>query len=755
MTVWQPYVDDPLFTPALPLGYAALPAVEAERLVRYLEAVAARRGILHTAVAFNAVYFGYDIHYGGYPGGPVDFDRFSVIPTGDVEVDVPPVGAMVNFTAGSEPLYAEVVYKEGAHPLLGEDGSLPGWVSGAPFGATSPEEGPAGDVVPVAAERIVADFHAFGQELTVTRARLERLRRKGQGLEVDGHLLVRSRARTAADAAADDLELYVRYLLGPARGQLLDGPLPMILADDAKEEALTAALRGVMRTIDEALNAAESLRRWRHYAFSRAALAARLGDDGPLGGGDLRIVASALGKTPETSRRRFGPADTITYTAIGPRLRMYNGASSRLQGIDYATAVCHANTVISDDIRGSADEKNVLPSGVHLRLDDTWQGGGVWRASYPPGPYADVDPLTPLGLGWLGQLPDAPPEELVDEPIDETDDSTLLSVSDSQLSWTLPLRLSHTLQGTAPLPKRVAEEMTYFGLADAAVRLRLRHDGSEFAPADAEQEVRVERTGAALRLTGVDWPLEFFPGIVLTFSWSRGAPTLNATSTLLDGPVLFDGDLIEHLYAAWVLTRDRAPGLGQPGEKGPDTLRARVLRAIRRVGLLDPEGVAALARECLDDVVFDAELTAGARPILEPVVTELIDTGVLQVERGGRDGRGMIRLPAREGDAPVEILVWRPAVTPFFPKGDDGGDSEDLWGDSVETSRERERPDDQSRLIRFLRPYEVQPFLRRLRPGHHATDEARAEYRRIRERYGYSGELPPGYTLVRGHRRGG
>ncbi|WP_147268633.1 hypothetical protein [Sphaerisporangium album] len=706
-------------------------------------------------MAFNAVYFGYDIQYGGYPGGPVDFDRFPVVPTEDVEVDAPPVGAMLNITAGPEPLYAEVLYKEGAHPLLGEDGSLPGWVSGAPVGATGPDEAPAADVVPVAAERIVADFHAFGQELTVTRARLERLRRRGRGLNADGHLLVRSRYPTAVGAAADDLELYIRYLLGPARGQLLDGPLPLILADDAEEDVLTAALRGVMRTIDEALDEAESLRRWRHYAFPRAALAARLGDDGPLGCGDLRTVASALRRPPETSRRRFGPADTITYTAIGPRLRMFNGASSRLQGIDYAAAVCHANTVISDDVRGSADEKNVLPSGVHVRLDDAWQGGGVWRASYPPGPYADVEPLTPLGLGWFGQLPDAPPEDLVDEPIDESDDSTLLSISDSHLSWTLPLRLTHTLQGTAPLPERVAEEMTYFGLAGGAVRLRLRHDGSELAPAEAEQEVRIESTGAALRLTGVDWPLEFFPGIVLTFSWPRGAPALNATSTLLDVPVLFDGDLVEHRYASWVLTRDRAPGLGRPGEKGPDTLRARVLRAVRRVGLLDPEGVAALVRERLADVVFGAHVTVAAHLMLEPVVAELIDTGVLQVESGGRDGRGLIRFPAREGDTPVEMLVWRPAVTPSSPKGDDGRDSPDEWGEGVETSGEREQSDDRSRLIRFLRPYDVQPFLRRLRPGHQATEEAKAEYRRLRERYGYSGELPPGYTLVRGHRRGG
>ncbi|MET8154874.1 hypothetical protein ABZT47_00795 [Sphaerisporangium sp. NPDC005289] len=753
MTVWQPYVDDPLFTPALPFGFASLPAVEAERLIGYLEAVATRRGVLHTAVAFNAVYFGYDVNYGGYSGGPVDFDRFPVIERGDVVVDAPPVGAMLNISAGPDPLYAEVMYKEGAHPLLEGGGSLPDWVSGAPAGATRSADEPAGNGAVVATERLIADFDAFGQGVTVTCARLERLSRKGRALDADGHLLIRSRYLSAADAVADELESYIRYLLGPARGQLLEGPLPLVLVDDVQEDELAAALRGAMRTIGQALDASHVLRRWRHYAFPRSALAERLCDDGPLGGGDLRTVASALGRAPESSRRRFGPGNMITYTAIGPRLRTLNGASSRLHGIDYATAICHANTVISDDILGNVDEKNVLPSGVHLRLDDPRQGGGVWRASYPPGPYAEVDPMTPLSLGWFGHLPDPLLEDAEEEP-DEPDDGAMCSVTDSQLSWTLPLRLKHTLQGIAPLPERVVEEMTYSGLVGTTVRLRLRHQGHELTQAEAVQQARIERAGAGLRLAGVDWPLDYFPGIVLTFSWPRGAPTLSVTSTLLDVPVLFDEERIEYRYAPWVLTRDRAPEPGQVTGNAAATLRARVLCAVRRAGLLDPDGVAILSRERLADVVYGLDVPDAGRLLLEPVVAELIDTRVLTVEQAGRDGTGKVRLPARTGDTLVDMLVWRP-VTRLFLEGKDEAHSRDNELNAMEKSGQHENADDRQLLARFMRPYDVQPFLRKLRAGHQATEDAKSEYRRIRQSYGYGGELPAGYTLVRGHRRGG
>ncbi len=50
-------------------GHDAVPDEERDRLRDYLEAVAAARPApVHTTVAFNAVYFGYDLGGDGYGG---------------------------------------------------------------------------------------------------------------------------------------------------------------------------------------------------------------------------------------------------------------------------------------------------------------------------------------------------------------------------------------------------------------------------------------------------------------------------------------------------------------------------------------------------------------------------------------------------------------------------------------------------------------------------------------------------------------
>ena len=105
----------------------------------------------------------------------------------------------------------------------------------------------------------------------------------------------------------------------------------------------------------------------------------------------------------------------------------------------------------------------------------------------------------------------------------------------------MTLRLAHTLNGVAALPDRVVEEFETAGLVGAKLRLRLTHDGYELDPQEADQAVAVTQVGPRARLTGIEWPLEFFPGIVLTFTWQRGAVLLRAGSTLLEAPVTIDG----------------------------------------------------------------------------------------------------------------------------------------------------------------------------------------------------------------------
>ena len=740
---WRPYEDAPLFVPEITLGLSALHPDDADRLTRFLAALVARRGAVHVAVAFNAVYFGYDLEFGGYVGGPVDFDAFPQVRFGDI-TDALPVGAMVNVATGAAPLYAEVVYKEGAHPALGDDGDVPSWLSGAPAGARGPGLPPEPDERPALSERLVVDVDAFGAETVTTRARLDRVRQRGRWLDADGHLFLDARYPSAVDAEASDREFYARYLLSTGRDQLLAGPLPLVLSDAAGEEQLTAALRGALDTIAAALANVPTLRMWREYAFSRAGFGQRLADQGPLGGADLGSLAAAVSRSgaPQTRRRHAIPMAHVRYTAVGPLLRTVSGAAQQLVGLGYALAVCHANTVIGDYARRDADDAGVLPSGAHLRLDDPWQGGGVWRASIPPGPHATIDPLVPYGLGWLDTMPPPPPELQSDDVADDVDSGAdLLSVTDSHLSWTVTLRLVHILGGVAALPDRVVDELSAAGLAGVTLRLVVAHDGYELEPAVATQAVTVATVDGRTRLTGVAWPLEFFPGIVLTFTWQRGAVVLRARSTLLETPVSVDGVDYEHRYDPAVLTRDTAPGCPRRGasDRGPISLRERVLRAVRRLGKLDAEGVAVLPRDRLADMVYGPEAGSGADAALAPVVTDLIVAGDIRAEQATRVG-AVLRWPPVDGvGEAVEVLVWRPRPVVLAPRPP-----------ALHEEPTRSPVED---LSHFIREYTVMPFLRRLPKGQHASEEQRAEYHRLLARFSRAGDLPEGYTLVREHVR--
>lgn len=752
--LWRPYADDPLFVPELLLGVHALEPTDADRLARYLAALVQRRGVVHTTVAFNAVYFGYDLDFGGYVGGPLDLDAFPVVAFGET-TDALPVGAMVNVaTGGDEPLYAEVVYKEGAHPALGDDGDVPAWLSGAPAGARGPGMSPQAGERPLLDERLVPDFDAFGSALAATPAKLDRLRRRGRWLDADGHLQLQARYQSAEDAEVSDVEFYARYLLSTGREQLLGGPLPLLLTVDAGEQQLAAALRAALAAVGDALAAVPALRMWQGYAFARSAFAARLSDVGPLGRSDLETLATAVGRAGQPAvRRRYGPSGpTVRYTAVGPLLRTVTDGQRRLQGLGYPAAVCHANAVIGDYARGDADETGALPGGAHLRLDDPWQGGGVWRASNPPGAHASVDPLVPYGLGWLESAPavvaDAEPDADYLKDVDEPAD--VLAVTDSHLSWTVTLRLAHTLAGVAAVPDRVVEELDAAGLVGAGLRLVLSHDGYDLDPTEMTQAVELTRDAGRIRLTGVTWPLEFFPGIVLTFTWQRGAVLLRARSTLLEAPVEIDRVVYEHRFDPAVLTRDTAPGCVRRGARahGPLTLRERVLRAVRRTGRLQADGVAVLLRDLLADLVYGPQAGPAGAAALEPVVHALLADGKLTEYPAALVG-GQLIWPVDDGS--LTVLVWRPVLTAAAPQQRPAPDSEGPEPSGMPVPGSEPAWD----LDRFVHQHTVAPFLRRLPAGARASAHQREEYRRLTARYGRPRDLPTGYTLVREHTRGG
>jgi hypothetical protein len=784
--LWRPYVDPPLLTPQMVLGLDDTSPAQRQRLSRYLAAlVATRRAPVHINVAFNAVYFGFDLEARGYVGGPLN-ELFS-LPVVQVEAggDALPVGALVNIMTGARPLFAEVVYKEGAHPLLGDDGSLPGWVSGAPAGATGPgqsggDEAASGPGGPVLRERIVVDVDAFGTGLSLTSEQLRRAQARGRGLDADGHVLIDARYASRADSDLDEVSFYARYLLTQGRDQLLSAsaPLPLaaLLTEDAGDEQYEEALLGLLRTVGQALESLPDLRVWRGYAFTRASLGARLRDAGPLGGPDLRTIAVQLARGAVPAKpSRWGPAHRVTYTAIGPRLRAMHGSAGALKGLGYALAVCHANAVVSDYVHRDADEiSGLLPGDVSLRLDDPWQGGGVWRAEHPGSSDARIDVTQPLGLGWRSSLPAealspaGPEPELTRQPPREqgpeteplTDEAgpdavTPLSVTDSQVSWTQPLRLSHQLDGRLPLPEQVVANMRMSGVAPR-LRLLLTHDGYELDRGQAQQNTETALYGPQPQLGGIDWPLEFFPGILLTCTWPRGGGVVRATSTLLGAPVTVDGMEIEHRYDASILTRDTAPGEarrgsrrttgGSTGPVGTLTLAQRVLRAVRRLGLLDPQGQAVLARSSLAAAVYGTSgpgdttgqaADADAQAALDQVIEQLVREGSLTRDVASVDASRYLCFPALPGLPQAEVIVYTPTVIAGPPRQT-----------RIPALRMLDR--------RFLRMTDVGGHLRSIgHLGWEASATAQAAYREDKRRLGLAGpdELPAGYTYVPPHPR--
>ncbi|WP_328505978.1 hypothetical protein [Streptomyces sp. NBC_00391] len=843
--VWRPYDDDPLITKDMVTGLEHCDPEARERLLAYLEAVVAHRAApVHTTVAFNALYFGYDVEAGGYVGGPLDFGDFPSVARGD-RPDALPVGAMINIRTGGDLLPAEIVYKEGAHPDLDPYGGTPGWISGAPSGAWGPALF-APDEAPSLYERLVFDSTAFGHGMAPTAERLQRLRRQGR-TDTFGHLLVESRYEFA-DADLSDTDYYARYLVTRGRDQLTSAlaptPLPLLLAPGSSDDQLMAAVRGLMGTVRQALASLEAARVWGEYAFTRASMAQRLGDAGPLGRDDLvRLAESTASRAvPRPGRRAALSASRPVYTALGPALRAQPEWHDSVRGIGYPLAICHANSVLADYARSEHEETSgLLPSGVRLSLDDRWQGGGVWRAVFAKNRTETEREVgftdEPAGRGWVESFPqppvcgprahevdgdaqpthlsrdktapeaDAEPNDVAvtptesleeepapcDEPAQEqlnspaplvsadgeasggTDDDAedsaddilpdeearqpaphplwpddsdlgsplLSSANDSQAEWHQPLRLAHVMDEYLPIPRHIGDEFLPLGTPVRLIRIVLQHAGVKLPAAEACHDTRVTAGTAGTRLDGIAWPLDFFPGIWLSFSWQRGSNVIHARTTLLPQPVTVDGELIEHRYDPMVLTRDGSTGL----EAGTDSAEELppyqlLLTAIRRLGLLDQFGQAMLARQ---DVPAAVNAVMGGAPVeaggIETALTGLLAAQRLTTARGSRGEDGHTYHPPRSGEPIVQLVCYRPhrvdAKVSHHPNDVD--------------RQAPARPDQPPEL------HAVAGFLRRIgHLGYEATDEQRTLYREDHRRFRLSGppELPRGFTYVRPHKRG-
>ncbi|KRV49024.1 hypothetical protein AQ490_22190 [Wenjunlia vitaminophila] len=748
---WRPYTDEPVLTPAMTDGYDAVCATERDRLRLYLEALVARRGApVHVTVAFNAAYFGYGLAGEGYGDSPLDPDGFPGVTLGE-RIPALPVGAMVRVTTGSQPLFAEIVYKEGrartGDPDSSSTFSVPDPPAAGQAGAESADQGPA-----VRRELLVPDPHAFGPGLSLAQTQLNRLRHHHRWINQDGHVLVDAVYPSRA-AAHDDVHFYADYLLTVARDQLLSPFVPVSLpelAGSGQQAALAGALRRLLAVVERTLETSDALRMWGRYAVSRNALAAGWRDQGPLGRNDMeRLVTTVQYAATPASRRRRGPrAGTVAHTAVGPRLREFPGAAPLLSGVGYAAAVCRANLALADVIRRETED-GVFENGTRVSLEDDLQDGGLWRSCDLGGSWwnsARPGDNGTTGTAAVQEQPmeSAPVVPLPAEPLDAplADDARLgcgqlLRIDDSEVAWLAPLRLAHLLDDYLPLRPIIADGLRMTGSDHVPVRLELTHLGEELEDDESVQDVVAELTADTGRINGVCWPIGFFPGLVLRLQWPRGGRVIRITTIPREVPEVVEGRTLAHEYDSSVLTRETAPGSDRAGDTaaglGP---RALVMRAVRRCGLLTDDGHALLDRSALPSVVYGQKLTAEQAAALDEAADALIADGRLYPATGSRDGDGWPHHPARRGEPEIALLGYDPDPRPVARPSS-----------VIPAPKPSGVP---------MTPQYVHGHLRRLRPGASPSEQQRAAFREHCRRLGKADgwELPANHTFVNEYTKG-
>jgi hypothetical protein len=687
------------FYPELTLGAGALSGDRRSKLQDFLVAVIRQRDCpLHLANLWNAIYFNFDLGYGGFRADHLEQKR---IPTREAEARAwsLPVGGFVRVhtAMGCGDLLAEVIYKEGAHPDVDdEDGWVDPALSGAP--ATVTEE-VAGQPVSIVRERFVLDLTAFGPEgNTMTAKQYDRLCQRARWLDSHGHLLMEA-MYGAEESELEDLDYYADYLMREHREGLLAFCFTEELSDDELREAL---LRSFDAVRDLALGARE-LRSWRSkYFFLESTYRNRLADsDAVLGGGDLQAVARGLMRVPTGSTR--------CYSAIRPRILevlerdgLTLEEEANVRGSAYVAAVCHANSFVADTL-ADVQPTGVRADAVHLRLDDDWQGGGVWRAEQVTDPerYSlnAVPPTIPLGLGYAESRPT---EADVDTP-----ESAEPPIASSQRGFRVALTLRDRALGRLRLSPEAAAE-----LADRTVDIAVRHG-------DVRERYAVERVDACLY--GLHFPLAFHPGLVLHCNVESGGSVVRIRSDPVTPP-LVASDGMSFDYDTDVAVYEREIGLkplSASQRRDAPTLAELINGALRQRGRTRDDGGRALTLGEIATVILGPNWQAGeTRPIAEAAAA----TGL-----------------ARDGAE----YVWYPRVTRRTRSTDRSLLA--AYGESKASGS----------IARTVRRHWVPMHLRRFTEhSHRAPSSAkRASYGEARRGFGMYGVLPEvlpdGYTWVK------
>lgn len=670
------------------LGAGALSDGRKAELQHFLGDMIRQRGCpLHLANLWNALYFNYDLSYKGFRADHLEQKR---IPTRQAKVRAYslPVGGFVRvhtkMACGA--LLAEVIYKEGAHANLDEDG---GWIDAVLSGApASVREEFAGIFVSIVRERFVLDLDAFGAEGNcITAKQYERLCERARWLDSHGHLLMEA-MYGRDEAELEDLDYYADYLMKEHR----DGLLAFCFNEELPDAELREALLRSFDAVRELALDTRELRSWRDkYFFLKSEYLARLSDgDRVLGAGDLQTIFRSLTRVPVGERRCYSP--------IGPRiinlletdgLTLEEEASVR--GCAYVTAICHANSHVADSLT-TAQRSGVLENGVHVRLDDDWQGGGIWRAERVGNPerysLKAVPPVIPLGLGYA--------ESAETPEVAETFEPDEQPIVSSQRGFRIALTLRDRALGRLRLSREAVKL-----LADGAIDIAIRHE-------EIRDRYGVEREGASLY--GVRFPLALHPGIVLHCNVEAGGSVVRIrTERVAPPPVASNGTSFD--FETNLAVYERELGLTElpaAQKRGAPSLTELINRAFRSRGRSREDGGHTLTLGELTTVILGPNWTPGdTRPIAEAVAA-------MRLERDGIQ------------------YVWRPRVTSRTRSSD-----RSLLAAYGETEAG-------GRLARSVRRHWVPMHLRHYTEGSgwRPSAEKRATYTQARRRFRMEGVLP-------------
>jgi hypothetical protein len=684
-----------IFYPELVLGPRALRPKHAHELRQFLVEVIRQRGqALHLANLWNTLYFNYDLDHWGYHADRIEQRRIPLRGSDRRDLALPVGGFMrVHTETACGDLLAEVIYKEGADERVDAT-----WLDRALSGAPASEEEPSGaERLLVRRERYVIDLDAFGAK-GLRDAQLARLRARGLWLDEHGHLLTHSHYRPQS-ADLDPLDHYADYLLHEHR----EGLLAFCFSASVTDSELREALLRSFETVRELLLQAPELRSWHdEYFFLELGYRERLNCDGPLGANDLQSVYGGLRRLPNGEQRG--------YSAIGPRLIDLLGGDdidqrsrTTVEGCAYATAICHANSYIA--ARLSEDQADgVSTEGSHLRLDDAREGGGIWRVERVEEPerysLRSVPPLLELGLGYAESHPgeQAAAQEEAEQPIAAT-----------QTGFCVPLTITDRSLRRLRLPARAAA-----ALVDGPVEVGVRHG-------DERWRAPVERDGT--HLFGVEYPWEFYPGLVLHGNVENGGSVVRVHSERATPTIVArDGRQLDYDTNLAIYERDNGQQLPERDRQSAPTLRALIIRAFRSAGDARADDGRALTLSELTTLILGPGWRAvESRPIVLALAT-------MNLERDGA------------------WYIWRPAQARSRRTVD--RHLLDLYGEH-------------SRLEHVVRRHSTPMHLRRFSEysGRSPSAEKRASYAEARALYGMHGvlpaELPPECTWVKPSSWGG